>query len=198
VRPDFFAQTREQARAALGIPEGEKVLLVGSSSQGSQAINAAVFKSLRNFVEVMTVFHITGPNDYDEAAGFESEVGDLAARYHPARSRDDLPTVMLAADLAVMRAGASVMGELPAARLPAILVPATYAGGHQAPNAQWLADKGAAVELEESALRGLADRVLNLIEDEDELAKMRAAAAALARPGAANAIADLLLEVARK
>jgi UDP-N-acetylglucosamine--N-acetylmuramyl-(pentapeptide) pyrophosphoryl-undecaprenol N-acetylglucosamine transferase len=198
VRPAFFAQTRAQARAALGIAPDENVLLIGTSSQGSQVINAAVFKSLRDLVEVMTVFHITGADDYDEAAGFDSVLGDLSVRYHPARFREDLPALMLAADLAVARAGASVLGELPAAGLPAILVPATYAGGHQAPNAKWLADNGAAVVLEESALRGLADLVLGLIEDEPRLAAMRAASAALARPHAADAIVDLLLEVAKR
>ncbi|MBI2766028.1 MAG: UDP-N-acetylglucosamine--N-acetylmuramyl-(pentapeptide) pyrophosphoryl-undecaprenol N-acetylglucosamine transferase [Chloroflexi bacterium] len=198
VRPAFFAQTREQARAALGLAADEKVLLVGTSSQGSKVINAAVFKSLRDLVEVMTVFHITGADDYDEAAGFDSVLGGLSARYHPAKFREDLPALMQAADLAVARAGASVLGELPAAALPAILVPGTYAGGHQAANAEWLAGQGAAVVLEEPELPGLAERVLNLIEDVPRLAAMRAASAALAKPRAADAIADLLLEVAKR
>lgn len=199
VRPEFFAQSREEARAALGIGGDERVILVTGASLGSRAINEAVFRGLRSYVEEATLVHITGPDDYDEAAGYEGEeLGDLARRYRPARFRDDLPTVMLAADVAVMRAGASVLGEIPAAGLPAVLVPATFAGGHQRANAQWLADGGAAVILEEKDLRQLSERVLNLLNDHERLAAMRAAAKKLARPNAAADIAALLETVAQR
>ena len=104
---------------------------------------------------------------------------------------------MLAADLAVLRAGASTLGELTAAGLPAVLVPGTFAGGHQRDNAKWLADGGAAVVLDESAIARLGDTVLALINDESRLAAMSAAANRLARPGAADAIADIIVEAAR-
>jgi UDP-N-acetylglucosamine--N-acetylmuramyl-(pentapeptide) pyrophosphoryl-undecaprenol N-acetylglucosamine transferase len=198
VRAAFFAQTREQARESLGIATSERVLLIAGASQGATAINAAVFAHLRDFLADLTVFHITGQADIDEAGGYESQVGDLAARYHPAAFRDDLPTLMLAADLAVMRAGASTLGELTAATLPAILVPGTFAGGHQRENAAWLANGGAAVVLEERDLRRLADTVSELFDEPGRLDTMRAAAARLARPDAAQAIANLVLEVAKR
>ena len=105
---------------------------------------------------------------------------------------------MFAADLAVMRAGASVLGELPAASLPSILIPGTFAGGHQRENARWLADAGAAIVVEESSISTLIERTLVLLNDEDSLAAMRSAAHAVARPGAAAAIASLIGEVARQ
>jgi UDP-N-acetylglucosamine--N-acetylmuramyl-(pentapeptide) pyrophosphoryl-undecaprenol N-acetylglucosamine transferase len=198
VRPEFFSTTRAGARAQLRIPEGEKVLVIAGASQGAHAINEAAFRGLRSFVEEFTVFHITGEADYDDAAGFGQALGSgLVGRYHVSVFRDDLPVVMAAADLAVMRSGASVLGELPAAGLPAILVPGTFAGGHQRQNAQWLADHGAAVVLEEDKLHGLGDTVLNLMNDEDRLAKMAAAAKALSRPQAAHDIARLCMEVAK-
>ena len=198
VRPVFSELNRESARAKLGILPGERVILVAGASQGSQAINSAVFAGLRNLVEETTVFHITGTPDYDEAAGFKSGLGELGERYHPAPFREDLPEVMFAADLAVMRAGASVLGELPAASLPSILIPGTFAGGHQRENARWLADAGAAIVVEESSISTLIERTLVLLNDEDALAAMRRAAHAVARPGAAAAIASLIGEVARK
>jgi UDP-N-acetylglucosamine--N-acetylmuramyl-(pentapeptide) pyrophosphoryl-undecaprenol N-acetylglucosamine transferase len=199
VRAAFFARTREQARAALGVAPGERVLLVAGASQGARAINAAVFAALRPLVAEATVFHVTGADEYDEAAGLESRLGgELAKRYRPAAFRDDLPDVMLAADLAVMRAGASTLGELTAAALPAILVPGTYAGGHQRHNAEWLVQHGAAVLLEERELGSFAERVLELLGDDARRATMRKAAASLARPDAADRIAAIVCEVATR
>ena len=60
---------------------------------------------------------------------------ELANRYHPESFYEDLPVFMFAANLSIMRAGASILGELPAANLPAILIPGLYAGGHQQANA---------------------------------------------------------------
>jgi UDP-N-acetylglucosamine--N-acetylmuramyl-(pentapeptide) pyrophosphoryl-undecaprenol N-acetylglucosamine transferase len=199
VRKAFFDANREAARATLGVRPGELLLLVAGASQGAQAINGAVFRGLRTFVTTMKVVHVTGPTDYDEAAGYESQLGaELAGRYFPAPFRHDLPTVMVAADLAVMRAGASTLGELTAAGLPAILVPGTYAGGHQRDNAEWLAAQGAAVVLAEADLHRLPDLVRELADDEARLPAMRACAAKLARPGAADAIADIVVEAARR
>ena len=198
VRDTFFTTTREDARRALGADPTEKVLLVAGASQGSATINNAVFSGLRSLLNEMRVYHMTGAADYDEAAGFESQLGaELAERYVPAAFRDDLPMLMLAADLAVMRAGASALGELTAAGLPAVVIPGTFAGGHQRDNAKWLADGGAAVVLDESAIARLTDTVLTLINDEERLAAMSAAARRLARPGAADAIADLIVGAAR-
>lgn len=198
VRPEFFHDSREGARAGLEVPAGDKVLLIAGASQGAHAINEAVFRALRSFVEEFTVFHITGEADYDDAAGFGQALGSgLLPRYHVSPFRDDLPTVMAASDLAIMRAGASVLGELTAAGLPAVLVPGTFAGGHQRANADWLANHGAAVVLEEDRLHGLENLVLGLMNDEDRLAQMSAAAKSLARPEAAHDIARLCMEVAK-
>jgi len=199
VRAAFFTQSRDEARKAQELAGEDRVVVVAGATQGAHAINEAVFRGLRDLVEECIVFHITGAADYDDAAGFCAGLGpELAKRYHFDVFREDLPAVMLAADLAVMRAGASTLGELPAASLPAILVPGGYAGGHQAANAKWLADGGAAIVMEESELRGLSNRVIDLLNDDKGLARMRAASAAMAKPGAADAIAQLILEVARK
>jgi UDP-N-acetylglucosamine--N-acetylmuramyl-(pentapeptide) pyrophosphoryl-undecaprenol N-acetylglucosamine transferase len=105
---------------------------------------------------------------------------------------------MVASDLAVMRAGASVLGELPAAGLPAILIPGRFAGGHQRANARWLVDGGAAELLEESRIGELLPRVFTLLDDPARLATMRTAARALDRPDAAVDIARIVLEVAKR
>ena len=89
---------------------------------------------------------------------------------------------------ALARAGASALGEFPAAGLPAVLAP--YAGVNQMDNAQALAGRGAAVIVRDEELSGrLAPTVLDLLRHADKLAAMRAAMASLARPQAAQAIA---------
>lgn len=198
VRPAFFRETKETAREALELPATGQVLLVAGASQGARAINRAVFAALAELCRVATVIHVTGRIDEGEALGLRERLGQQGARYHPAAFREDLPLAMLAADLAVMRAGASVLGELPAAGLPAVLVPGTYAGGHQHDNARWLADAGAAVILEEGRLDGLAATVVALLEDATRLVEMQGAAKALAKPLAATAIAEMVEEVARR
>jgi UDP-N-acetylglucosamine--N-acetylmuramyl-(pentapeptide) pyrophosphoryl-undecaprenol N-acetylglucosamine transferase len=110
---------------------------------------------------------------------------------------EDLPWAMAAADLALMRAGASVMGELPAVGLPAILVPYPHAGGHQVFNARFLADAGAAIVVEDNKLNGLLPLVGELLADEARRAAMTEALRRLARPDAATNIARLLMEVAK-
>jgi UDP-N-acetylglucosamine--N-acetylmuramyl-(pentapeptide) pyrophosphoryl-undecaprenol N-acetylglucosamine transferase len=103
---------------------------------------------------------------------------------------------MRAADLAVMRAGASALAEPPAAALPAVLVPGGYAGAHQRHNAAFMQSRGAALLLEENRLGELAAVVTDLLDDRKRLRAMSAAAEALAKPDAAQAIAKVLLEAA--
>lgn len=199
VRSAFFAYDRASARAALALPEGERLLLVAGATQGAAAINRAVFRDLEALCRVALVVHVTGTRDAEAAEAARARLpSDLQERYLPAAYREDLPAVMRAADLAVMRSGASVLGELPAAALPAVLVPGTYAGGHQRANARWLVDAGAAVVVEEDELDRLVRTVVELLDDEARRRAMSEAAARLVRPDAADAIAALLEEVARR
>lgn len=197
VRPEFFEKTREQARRDLGIGEDERVLLIAGASQGSHLINDAVMASLPALLERAVVIHVAGQADLaaEEQARATLEPS-LRDRYHVAAFRNDLPTVMVAADLAIMRAGASVIGELPASGLPGLLIPGTFAGGHQRDNARWLVEHGAAEIVEESNIDALVPRTLALLENNERRAAMARAAAALSRPNAARDIAQILREVA--
>lgn len=199
VRSSFFIAAREGVRLKLGIGATDRMLVIAGATQGARAINAAVLANLESLLQCASLYHITGTAGVDAAEGAASRLPRaLSSRYHPAAFREDLPELMVAADFGVFRAGASVLGEIPAAALPSVLVPATYAGGHQRNNARWLEEHGAAVILEESKLAELTTCVSDLLGDDARLASMRAAAAALARRDAADAIAALVLEVARK
>src|SRR3954451_20965905 len=102
-----------------------------------------------------------------------------------------MPAAMLAVDLAISRAGASTLGELPAAGLPAILVPGEYEGWSQAPNAEFLQSEGAALVLRNDQLDSLAAVVRGLFADKDKLLQMSEAMRSLSRPDAAADLARI-------
>ncbi len=199
VRASFFSTPRESARASFAILPSDRLVVIAGATQGATAINEAVLGALPDLLHAAVVHHVTGPAGLAAAEAVREALSpDSRERYHTAAFRDDLPELMVAADLGVFRAGASVLGEIPAAALPSILIPATYAGGHQRNNARWLANGGAAVIVEEADISTLLTTIVSLLDDSPRLDAMRAAARGLARPGAADAIAAVVLEVARR
>ena len=105
---------------------------------------------------------------------------------------------LAAADLAVARAGGSVF-ELAAGGVPAVLVPYPHAtADHQAGNARWMQDGGAAIVVPDDELDGprLAREVAALLGSPERLAAMSRAARKLARPDAADRIAEATLALA--
>jgi UDP-N-acetylglucosamine--N-acetylmuramyl-(pentapeptide) pyrophosphoryl-undecaprenol N-acetylglucosamine transferase len=122
---------------------------------------------------------------------------ELRAGYHlHAYLHEEMAWAMAAADLVVMRSGASALGELPAVGLPAVLVPYPYAGGHQRWNARHLVEQGAAVLLEDDRLPHLFSIVEPLLTDDAQREAMATAMRRLARPEAARDVARLLIEAA--
>ena len=197
VRDEFWSVSRAAARAQLGLPTEGKVLLITAGSLGAQRINRAIAPALPRLLERCDVLHVTGVAD--EAWAHEQRAAltpAQQARYHVRGYIDEMPAAMAAADLAVSRAGASTLGELPAAGLPAVLVPGEYEGWSQAPNAEYLQSLGAGVMLRNSELEQLPERVLALLADDARLASMRAAMRTLARPDAARELARIVREVA--
>ncbi len=197
VRDEFAALTRGDARARLGIDGGEKLLLVTAGSLGARRINEAIVAALPQLLETCIVLHVTGTADEVVALKAGAEIsGEQQRRYIVRGYLDDMPAAMIAADLVVSRAGASTIGELPAAGAPSVLVPGEYEGWSQAPNAEYMQSSGAAVMLRNSELDQLATTVIALLGDDARLERMRVAARSLARPDAARDLARTLIEVA--
>ncbi len=200
VRPELLAADRWAARAALGLREGEPVLLVFGGSRGARSINKALVAALPSLLPRCQVVHISGQLDWPWVSrSAEGLPATLRERYHPyPYLHEEMIYALAAADLAIARAGASVLGEFPAVGLPGILVPYPFAGRHQEANAAYLAARGAAVIVADSDLPALlASTVLELLDAPERLARMAQAARALARPHAACAIAQALWALAR-
>jgi len=198
VREEFWQANRAGGRQRLGLDPEEKVLFVAGASQGARSINRALAANLRPLLELCEVIHLCGLADEPWLARQRQELpADLRGRYHLfAYLHNEMPWAMAAADLALCRAGASVLGELPALALPAILVPYPYAGGHQRLNARYLADADAAVIMEDRDLGSMLPLVGELLHHERRLNAMSDAARRLARPDAAARIGRILLELA--
>jgi UDP-N-acetylglucosamine--N-acetylmuramyl-(pentapeptide) pyrophosphoryl-undecaprenol N-acetylglucosamine transferase len=98
-----------------------------------------------------------------------------------------------AVDLVVSRAGGAV-AELSATGTPAVLVPGGFgSAGHQAANAAYLQQAGAAVVVPESAVDTVPEVVASILGDPSRLEAMRAAARSVARPDAAQRVAAAMM-----
>ena len=105
------------------------------------------------------------------------------------------------ADVVVSRAGASTVAEIAARGLAAVLVPwAEASTGEQAMNAEPLGRAGGAVVIGDGELTAerLGDVLTELLTDRALLQRMADASKGLGRPGAAERVAELALELAAR
>jgi UDP-N-acetylglucosamine--N-acetylmuramyl-(pentapeptide) pyrophosphoryl-undecaprenol N-acetylglucosamine transferase len=176
------------------------VLIVGGS-QGSRAINQAVMASLpllaAGAMEIRIV-HQTGEPDYNDVRKTYQEQG-LLAEVHA--FIEDMPAALARADVVISRAGAMAVAELAAAGRAALLIPFPGATDqHQLENARVFERAGAARVIVQSELtpQRLVDEIRGLLSAPETLVQMEQQARRLARPGAADHIADLVETLARK
>ncbi|MBX7112322.1 MAG: UDP-N-acetylglucosamine--N-acetylmuramyl-(pentapeptide) pyrophosphoryl-undecaprenol N-acetylglucosamine transferase [Dehalococcoidia bacterium] len=191
VRAQFLSATREEGRRRFGLDSALPTVLVTGGSLGARAINQAVAQSLPRLLARAQVLHVCGRHE-EAALRAERErlPAQLCDRYHLLAYTDEMAWAMAASDLAVARAGASTLGELPMAGLPAVVIPGGFSD--QQLNARYLEARGAAVTLGNDQLDRLEGIVLGLLEDEGKRARMAAAMRGLAHPEAASQLADLL------
>lgn len=224
VRPALFRQERQSCRAAFGFDEDLPVVLIYGGSRGARSINRAVEALLPDIVALAQVIHVCGREGDEQWLTAAAERLDvrLRARYrlypylsssthhdhmgsrgHNASTRSTAPPGMVqafgAADVALCRSGASVMAEIPAAGLAAVLVPYPYV--HQDENADYLVRHGAAVKVPDAQMLGserpqdgpLFTHLQRILTDTVERQRMSEQSRALARPDAARHLAQALL-----
>lgn len=205
VRPDLRTWDLGDARRALGLIPDLPTLLVFGGSKGARSINRALLAVLPDLLAEMQVVHISGKLDWPEVEAVRATLidklgsdGSVIDRYrvYP-YLYDEMGAALTVADLVLSRAGASTLGEFPLFGLPAILVPYPHAWRYQHVNAQYLAQRGAALVIEDAELPArLLPLVRELIHDHDRRERMSRAMRALARPSAAKSVAQLLQSLA--
>jgi UDP-N-acetylglucosamine--N-acetylmuramyl-(pentapeptide) pyrophosphoryl-undecaprenol N-acetylglucosamine transferase len=198
IRSDLGTFTREAARKEMNISADLPVILIVGGSKGAHLINKAVLPQLPALLKKAQIIHLTGQADFAEAQKVKSLLSpQMANRYHAyPYLHKEIGAAFACADLAISRAGASILGELPHFELPAVLVPYPFAWRYQHVNAEYLASHSAAEIVENSVLEANLISVIDrLISNPASLASMRSAMKSLAVPHAANNIADLLVEL---
>jgi UDP-N-acetylglucosamine--N-acetylmuramyl-(pentapeptide) pyrophosphoryl-undecaprenol N-acetylglucosamine transferase len=177
-----------QARARFRLPVEEPVVLVYGGSQGARRLNEATLEAFAH--EGPAVLHLCGERDFAALRGRVSRDDYVLLPF-----TDDFGAALAAADLVVARAGGSVW-EVAAAGKPALLVPYPHAtADHQAKNARFFERAGGALVVAEPRL-DLARQVTRLLSERDELERMAAAMRRLARPDAAEEIAEEVIALA--
>jgi len=196
IRSDVRDMDRMTARKALGLREDEQCLLVFGGSRGAQRINEALWDALPKLLlrPNLKIVHICGSQwEQDARRVHEALPEDVRERYQPFGFREDMPLLLHSADLAVSRAGASSIAELLVAGVPSILVPYPFAiYDHQKFNALSVVRRGAARMVLNAELNGerMWREVSELLDNPEDLQRMREASLAIAKPFAAEEIVN--------
>jgi len=199
VRPDI----RELADKPYLPPEpgGTLRLLVTGGSQGARLLSelapvaiAALPEDLRLRLRVQQQ---TRPESMDAA---RRVYADAMVQAEIAPFFRDMASRLRSAHLVIGRAGAGTVCELAVAGKPSILVPLAIAlDDDQGQNARVMVEAGGAEVARESQLsvETLSRALHTLLTNPERLTRMAAGARSLARPDAAERLADLVEKIAR-
>ena len=176
---------------------GPFTVLVFGGSQGARRINELIrdgLEKLSKYCDELKFIHITGSHDYQwvkDAFDENNITADIYSYF------DDMTELYDRAHWVISRSGAMTISELAAAGRPSLLIPYPYAADdHQAKNASYLVDGGAAVMSRQEELDPgmLSEMIIDAMRDRGRIESMGRAARQLAMPGAAREIARWLLK----
>jgi UDP-N-acetylglucosamine--N-acetylmuramyl-(pentapeptide) pyrophosphoryl-undecaprenol N-acetylglucosamine transferase len=187
---------RALARERFGIPPDGDCVLIFGGSLGARRLNDAALEAFGEMAPC-AVLHVSGRRDEQDLRARLAALGS-PPHYRLYPYVQPFADALAAADLVVARAGGSVL-EVAAAGLPAILVPYPHAtADHQAGNARYMERAGAAVVVPDDELDGprLAREVAALLGSQQRRAEMVKAAREVARPDAADRMAEEILSLA--
>lgn len=187
---------RQEGLNYYGLSADRKTIVVMGGSLGARTLNEALAQStalLEQHADLQLLWQCGRfyENSYTNCA--TAQLPNVHLR--PFIDRMDL--LYAAADVLVSRAGALSVSELCLVGKPAILVPSpNVAEDHQTKNAQALVDRGAARLVRDTdALTQLLPEVLNVLNDSGLQTSLSENIRQLARPQAAENIAQLALEL---
>ena len=189
---------RHEFITACRISRQPQLAVLGGSS-GAMALNRALPAALARFPDLLQgwrIVHQTGPDELDDVRSDYRDRG-LVADVRPFIRH--MPNLLADSDLVVSRAGGTTLAELAAAGVPGILIPYPHAAdNHQHGNARQAERAGGCAvvdQLSQDFPQRLADTLRPLLTDPARRGQMAQAMQRLARPCAAEQVAQAILEI---
>lgn len=204
VRKEFILTEKEDARKELGL-DSRPLVVSAFGSLGARAMNFAMADFMKLESDAGMPFqhiHATGSYGWEWMPEHVKQQGIDVDKCDGLDMREyiyNMPTVMVAADVIISRAGASTLNEIGASGTPCILIPSpNVTNDHQTKNAKILADRGGAVLLPEGENMGgkLYDTVTELLADHQRRSRMSAALRQMVVLDSAERICDMIEELA--
>ncbi|MGI6329988.1 MAG: undecaprenyldiphospho-muramoylpentapeptide beta-N-acetylglucosaminyltransferase [Bacilli bacterium] len=159
-------------KSKLGLTENKKLILIVMGSLGSEIITKKMKKQLQLFNnKEYEVLFITGYDYYEEFKDLS-----LASNIKIVPYIEGLSSLLKNATLIVSRAGATIISEIIALKIPTIFIPSPYVvNNHQVRNALELVNKKAALMINEKELEGdlLVREIDELLQDTKKYQQMK-------------------------
>lgn len=198
VRKGLFSQlgSKEEGYSHFHLDPSKKTIFLFGGSLGARSLNKAVAANLDKLAEEQNLQLLWQVGKLYMEEYWQSPVAQLPnVHIHAFIDRMDLAYAI--ADVVVCRAGALTIAELCMVGKPAILVPSpNVAEDHQSKNAQALAAKEAAVIIKDNDIaEELIGAATALLKDEARQKLLSSNITQMARPDAAEHIADVVLEL---
>ena len=193
-----LASKRTEAMEYFGLAPDKPTLLVVGGSLGARTLNTSVLASVDTLAEQgIQVIWQSGQTSYQE---METNLA-LMDKKEGIQLREFITRMDLAyaaSDVVISRAGALAISELALVEKPVIFVPSpNVAEDHQRKNAEALMKEDAALMvLDAEASTSLIDQAIALLNDPSRQQTLRQNIGQLARPDAAQRIAEEVLALA--
>ncbi len=181
VAEKMLVTSKEQARKELGIPVEAKVVLSCGGSLGARPLNENVYELVKNYTlseSNVYHFHATGKAGFEVQSFLYKQLGFEQMQDEDTLKKGNVTVtkyiynmdkLLSACDIIICRAGAMTLAEISLLGKAAIIIPSPYVtNNHQYKNAKVLADKNAAILIQEKDLneKVLCDNVKMLLDDD--------------------------------
>ena len=194
VREIFRNADKKKSREKLGIPEDDFTVFSFGGSQGSDEVNSIALEYLRriNDKEGRTLLFGTGEQFFNQVKETLNKEGIVPGdNIRISAYIENMDDYISAADLIIGRAGALSIAETVACGKPAVLIPLSWSvNNHQFFNAKSIADRGAAILVDERNMdiKAVCDDIEELYNNPEKLHSMEEASISCSTIDAADRI----------